>query len=153
MALKNPWRNLKKDPDLDGEGEYMVIDPRDLYRGKSYSEWTCDWFNWFLSADADNRNSGQVVFLRSRGLPNKIIGSNLLDVVGTEASSDTLASNEEQSYSASYARAYVNDPNVKVGGDRLQIYENQAVLVPIIIAYWLKYEANTDWEACRISRD
>jgi hypothetical protein len=145
MAHKNSWRKLRKQPDLDGQGDYTVVDPRDLYQGKSYGEWTCDWFNWFLSADADNRNSGQVVFLRSRGLPNKLVGSNLADSTSSEASSYDIASNGQQSYSASYSRAYVNDPNIRIGGDRLIIYDDQAVLVPIIIAYWLKYEANTDW--------
>jgi hypothetical protein len=146
MTRKNTWRTLPKEPELDGSGGYTIIDPRGLYRGKSYSEWTCDWFNWFLSADADNRTSGQVVFLRSRGLPNRLIGSNLSDVDGAQANSDSMSSssNEELSYSASYARAYVNDPNIRIGGDRLKIYQDQAVLVPIIIAYWLRYESNTD---------
>jgi hypothetical protein len=124
-----------------------VIDPKDLHNGKSYGEWVCDWFNWFLSADADNRNSGPVVFLRSRGLPNKLTGANTSDVPGTPGTpKDTLdASTDEQSYSSSFAGTYVNDPNVRIGGDRLRIYEDQAVLVPIIISYWLRYETNTDW--------
>ena len=47
--------------------------------------------------------------------------------------------------SASDVRSYVNDPNVRIGGDRLKIFEDQAVFVPIMIAHWLKYEPNTDY--------
>ena len=36
------------------------------------------------------------------------------------------------------ARSYVNDPNVRIGGDRLKIFEDQAVFVPIIIALLVK---------------
>ena len=39
------------------------------YRGKSYSEWISDWLNWFLSANPDKRNSGPVVFLTSKHIP------------------------------------------------------------------------------------
>jgi hypothetical protein len=126
---------------------FKVIPPDELHRGKSYSEWVCDWFNWFLSADADNRNSGPVVFLRSRGLPNRLTGANISDASSTGGGpGEALDSpNDDQSYSASYSRTYVNDPNVRIGGDRLRIFEDQAVLVPIIIAYWLRYESNTDW--------
>ena len=51
--------------------EYDVIDPEANYRGKSYSEWITEWFNWFVSANADQRNSGPVVFLRSKSIPKK----------------------------------------------------------------------------------
>ena len=47
-------------------GGYTVIDPKALYKGRTYSSYVVDWFNWFLSADADFRNSGNVVFLRSQ---------------------------------------------------------------------------------------
>jgi hypothetical protein len=43
--------------------DYEVLDPNQLHFGKSYSEWVCDWFNWFISVDADSRNSGPVVFI------------------------------------------------------------------------------------------
>jgi hypothetical protein len=126
---------------------WEFINPNELYNGKSYCEWVCDWFNWFLSADADNRNSGPVVFLRSRGLPNKLTGANTSDVPGTPSTpKDNLDSSiDDQNYSPSFSGTYVNDPNVRIGGDRLRIYEDQAILVPIIIAYWLRYEINTDW--------
>jgi hypothetical protein len=146
------WRKSPrkgKDKGLDGEGKYLVVDPHNLYHGKSYSEWTCDWFNWFLSADADNRNAGPVVFLRSRGLPNKNTNANTPDVPNAEMSSQDIRSGEQMAYPTGYSpvyrQAYVNDPNIRIGGDRLKIYEDQAVLIPIIIAYWLRLEPNTDW--------
>jgi hypothetical protein len=147
MATKNRWKTLKEESDLDGVGKFTIIDPHSLYRGKSYSEWTCDWFNWFVSADADNRTSGPVVFLRSRGLPNKLTGANISDVPAIGGASGDMQESfsEDPKSSASYARSYVNDPNVRIGGDRLKIFEDQAVFVPIIIAYWLKYEPNTDY--------
>jgi hypothetical protein len=52
------------------DGFYKVADRSLLQFGKSYSDWVCDWFNWFISMDADSRNSGPVVFLRSYGMPD-----------------------------------------------------------------------------------
>ena len=76
---------------VDGDGAYKIVNPHRLYLGKSYSDWTTDWFNWFLSADADKRNSGPVVFLRSVGLPNIITGANISDVSGQVTNvTDTL---------------------------------------------------------------
>src|SRR5687767_822486 len=75
--------DTKEDPStrtrlpLDGGGGYAVIDPYFNYRGKSYSEWASDWFNWFVSVDADKRTFGPVVFLRSKGLPSKSTGANM----------------------------------------------------------------------------
>ena len=34
-----------------------------------------------------------------------------------------------------YRAAYINDPNIRIGSDRLQIFEDQAVFFPIISAY------------------
>jgi hypothetical protein len=39
----------------------------------------------------------------------------------------------------------VNDPNIRIGGDRLQLFADQAVLVPIIIAYELALVPTRDW--------
>jgi hypothetical protein len=141
---------------LDGKGRYIVIDPDDLYNGMSYSEWTSNWFNWFLSADADRRNSGPVVFLRSKGIPNEKTGAGISDVQ-TLTDVQTLANVGSGSYPlpdspaadvtgmTTPSKLYVNDPNIKIGGDRLQIFEDQAVLVPIHVCFWLKTTPYADW--------
>jgi hypothetical protein len=127
---------------FDGSGEYKVVDPRRLYFGKSYSDWVTDWFNWFLSADADRRNSGPVVFLRSRGLPNTITGANISDVPG----SGTDSFPDPHGADLNYRTAYINDPNIRIGSDRLQIYEDQLVFVPVIIAYeFALIDSHKDW--------
>jgi hypothetical protein len=128
---------------FDGKGEYKVIDPRRLYLGKSYSDWTTDWFNWFLSADADKRNSGPVVFLRSRGLPNSITGANTSDVPG-QVITETIP--DSHIGDMGYRAIYINDPNIRIGSDRLQIFQDQFVFVPIIIAYeFASIESYKDW--------
>lgn len=110
------------------ETPYEVVDPRINYRGKSYSEWASDWLNWFLSENADKRNSGPVVFLRSHGLPNRVTGAYISD----EAKTDILPDGHTD---LNYPNVYVNDPNIRIGSDKLLIFEDQAVLVPIITAY------------------
>jgi hypothetical protein len=128
---------------VDGQGKYWVVNPRRLYLGKSYAEWTTDWFNWFLSADADERNSGPVVFLRSHGLPNKVTGAFTSNIPGQDGT-DTMP--DSRSAGMDYRAIYLNDPNIRVGGERLQISENQAVFVPIIIAYEIAaIHPHIDW--------
>jgi hypothetical protein len=126
--LSPKWKTLPPKSGLDGGGSYNVVDPRMLYLGKSYSDWTTDWLNWFLSANADNRNSGPVVFLRSHGLPNSTTGTQV-SATRTDTSADG------HSIDPDYPTIYVNDPNIRVGSDKLQIFEDQAVFVPIITAY------------------
>src|SRR5215212_5588070 len=137
QALLIGGKRLEQDnvEGLDGGGNYRIVNPHRLYLGKSYSDWTTDWFNWFLSADADKRNSGPVVFLRSRGLPNRNTGANISDVpsqiaAGTGSLLDPSSGNMDE-----YLSTYINDPNIRIGSDRLQIFEDQAVFVPIIVAY------------------
>src|SRR5919106_5021427 len=91
-------------------GAYAVLDPDRLYRGRTYGDYTSDWLNWFLSADADKRTSGPVVFLRSKGVPlgleqsdkqneeiqQVLSGGSIGDVTGLTG----------------YSRAYSNDPNI-----------------------------------------
>ena len=125
----------QKETIVDGNGAYKIVNPHRLYLGKSYSDWTTDWFNWFLSADADKRNSGPVVFLRSHGLPNSITGANISDVLGqVPTRTDTLTDTPRVDMDE-YRAAYVNDPNIRIGSDRLQIFEDQTVFFPIISAY------------------
>jgi hypothetical protein len=108
-------------------GSYWVVDPQSNYRGKNYSDWICDWFNWFLSADADKRNAGPVVHLRSKGHP----------VDHSETKDRAEATGEAPAFSSdpNYPKKYVNDPVIKIESDRLQIFDDQAVLVPIITSY------------------
>jgi hypothetical protein len=116
--------------DLREKRSYWVVDPRLNYRGRNYGEWVCDWFNWFLSADADNRNSGPVVNLRSKGPP--------ADQSLAKTNGGTVAATDEPSAFSSdpnYPKKYINDAVIRIGSDKLQIFEDQAVLVPIIIAY------------------
>jgi hypothetical protein len=132
LLPKMTYKNEKKinAVPVDEKRRYWVVDPRLNYRGRNYGEWVCDWFNWFISADADNRNSGPVVHLRSKGPP--------ADESSTETKGRAMASTDEPSTFASdpnYPKKYVNDALIKIGSDRLQIFEDQAVLVPIITAY------------------
>lgn len=128
---------------LDGGGSYKVVDPRFLLRGKSYSEWTADWFNWFISADADKRTSGPVVFLRSHGLPNRITGAFISDVPDQPGGADPVS--DQPRTDVEYGARYNNDPNIRTGSDRLQIYDDQFIFVPIIIAYDESAEPFKDW--------
>lgn len=133
--------------ELDGSGSYWIEDPYFNYKGKSYSEWVTEWFNWFLSADADKRSFGPVVFLRSKGLPSINTGANIPDVPDQQIGGqypDAVSS--DPGYLG--LRTYVNDANVKVGKDRLQISENQAVLCPIIVGYEL-VPPSRDWGTLR----
>jgi len=140
---KIPKNELLPEKDTDGKGSYWVEDPAFNYRGKSYSEWVTEWFNWFLSADADKRIFGPMVFLRSKGLPSISSGAYMPDVPGQPIGGEYPgAVSSDPGYLG--VRTYVNDANVKVGGDRLQIFENQAVLCPIIVGYEL-VPPSRDW--------
>jgi hypothetical protein len=105
---------------------YEVLDPKEVHFGKTYSSLIEEWFNWFVTTDADKRTSGSVVFLRAAGVP--LEGND----PGSGKNESVSSSYAEDPY---YARPYKNDPNVRVGGDKLQICLNQAILVPIIMAY------------------
>jgi hypothetical protein len=150
MTLKKVKRIMQQveeevevEEQVDGQGQYTIVNPHRLYLGRSYSDWISDWFNWYVSVDADKRNSGPVVFLRSQGLPNKTIEDDILYASGESARSDALT----DSFGAdpNYPKLYPNNPNIRVGSDRLQIFEDQAVLVPIINAYELATVPYRDW--------
>lgn len=117
---------------------YEIVDPNELYFGKSYSSLAEDWFNWYVSVDADKRNFGPVVFLRSAPIPpnSKAIAYN----IATELSITNTYGDD-----AFYDRPYQNLPNVRVGGEKLQIRPDQAVLVPIIISYEVARKPYFDW--------
>jgi hypothetical protein len=109
-------------------GNYWVVDPRLNYRGKNYGDWICDWFNWFLSADSDKRNAGPVVHLRSKGPPVE-------DLSDTKDRKEAIGEASGFSSDPNYPKKYHNDPVIKIESDRLQIFNDQAVLVPIIVSY------------------
>jgi hypothetical protein len=126
--------------------EVKILDPSLNYRGKSYSELTTDWFNWFLSAHADRRNSGPVVFLRSHGLPNKTSGAYTSEIPTELIAKGTGSLPEDRSTELDYyPTMYINDPNVRTDGDKLQIFSDQAVFVPIIVSYKLASTPYIDW--------
>jgi hypothetical protein len=117
---------------------YEVVDPERLFRGRSYSSLVEDWFNWYVSTDADKRTLGQVVFLRSTAIPspnkpNGYIEPSELNVTNVYAD-DPL-----------YEKPYANNPHIRVGGDSLNIRKDQAVFVPIIVAYEVARKPYYDW--------
>jgi hypothetical protein len=120
---------------MDLNPDYEVIDPESLYHGRSYSDWTTDWFNWFVSINADKRNSGPVDFLRSHGLPDNTTGAYVVNTPGQETVANTGSLPNVYNVDLNYPTTYVNDPNIRIGSDKLQIFSDQAVFIPIILAY------------------
>ena len=135
MALK--WFTLPEG------GSYSVIDPDSIYKGRTYGSWICDWFNWFLCADADRRNSGPVVYLKSLGYPISTSEDSFNEGRASNVVSEStgISTPTDDPY---YPRRYDNNPNIRIGRERLQINEGQAVLVPVIIAYYIASERFAD---------
>jgi len=106
---------------------YKVVEPDKVYRGKSYSDWISDWFNWFFSDDADNHNSGPVVFLRSFKAPSEAV----MEQPGEM--------NADKQYTM-----YKNDPNVMVGNEKLEMFSDQGLLFPAMLSYWVATEPYMD---------
>lgn len=123
---------------------YEVLPPDGIYFGKTYSNLVEDWFNWFLTTDPDKRTLGQVVFLRSVKMPKDTYRGG--DVPTSAYSSDDL-----------YPRPYNNEPNVRIGADRLQIYTDQYVFCPILVATWIATKPYHDYgfmqEYCGLTLD
>jgi hypothetical protein len=125
----NKWSNQ------DSKRGYKIIDPGMLYRGKGYAQWACDWFNWFVSANADKRNSGPVAYLRSQGIPRSV----------EDGSQSSIDRSTQYSADPSSPKQYANEPNIRIGGDRLQIFEDQAVFWPILVGFWVGAEPYADF--------
>jgi hypothetical protein len=106
---------------------YEVVNPSEVYKGKSYSDWISDWFNWFFSEDPDNHNSGPVVFLRSFPNPSEAVMEQLAEIK-----------------TKSEYGMYKNDPNVMVGDDKLEMFSDQALLFPTMLSYWVATEPYMD---------
>jgi hypothetical protein len=116
---------------------FEVLPADRIYNGKTYSNLAEDWFNWLLSIDADKRTLGRVVFLRSIRKPKDRDKDS--EIAGHDSESG------EFSLDPSYLRSYHNDPNIRVGSDRLQIYSDQYVFAPIITAYWIATKPHYDY--------
>jgi hypothetical protein len=131
---------------------FNVLDPNSLYLGRSYSDYATDWFNWFLSSHADDRNLGPVVFLRSKGIPDRPTQTYDLEVSDYTKTQTTTSAPDQ-----SYPTMYVNQPNIRIGADKLQMLEDQAVFVPLITAYEYCDLPYKDWgylqEFCGITID
>ena len=125
--------------------DYEIVDPRSIYGGQTYAQWASCWLNWFLSTNPDRRNSGPVVFLRSHTFPNTVTGAYNSNT--QNQSSSTVAGGLPEVYSGdmNYPNRYFNEPNIRICGDRLQIFEDQRVFIPIITAYTLKIEPYRDY--------
>jgi hypothetical protein len=133
-----------------GNAPYEVLPPDGIYFGKTYSNFAQDWFNWFLTTDPDKRTLGQVVFLRSVKMPKEAdkskYSNGVADLPTSPYSSDDL-----------FPRRYNNEPNVKIGADRLQIYLDQYVFCPVLVATWIATKPYHDFgfmqEYCGLTLD
>jgi hypothetical protein len=96
--------------------DYEVVEAHGTYAGKTYSEWISDWYNWFLSKDPDEHNNGPVFFLKSYPSP-RILKTK---VEGNESSD------------GSYKSTFLNYPNLVVGNDSPEIFDDQAILAPVM---------------------
>jgi hypothetical protein len=45
---------------------YAITKPTETFLGKTYADWIEDWSRWFFLPNADQNNSGSVVFLRGK---------------------------------------------------------------------------------------
>jgi hypothetical protein len=129
-------------------GPWNVISPDSVHRGKTYSDLISDWFNWLLTADPDKHNTGPVAFLRAVQIPTSGVKPAIDDDTGSsEGSGKGFDLNVSNSYAddAYFPRRYPNNPNVMMGGERLQITKDQAIFVPIIVAYAESSKPYIDW--------
>ncbi len=141
------WQNLKTVEGVDGGGEYNIVNPHSMYLGKSYSDYAIDWFNWLLSANYNDRNSGPVVFLTSKGIPDKSTpaGRNLFDLLGVSGYTSSATNSPAVDPNAYPPTLYINQPHIRIGSNRLQIFEDQAVFVPIVTSYDIADAPYKDW--------
>lgn len=129
---------------------YEVLPPNGVYFGKTYSSLAEDWFNWFLTTDPDKRSLGQVVFLRSVKMLKEVDKSKysnaVVEIPSSHYSSDDL-----------FPRRYSNEPNIRVGADRQQMYLDQYLFCPILVATWIATKPYHDYgfmqEYCGLTLD
>jgi hypothetical protein len=141
------WKEAEVKKNLDGIGKYKVVGPDSLYHGKSYSDYASDWFNWLLSAKADSRNSGPVVFLTSKKIPDLTteLGRNFFNLEKLSEGTTTGITSSSMSDGDAPPTLYVNEPHIRIGSNRLQIFEDQAVFVPVGVCYGFASAPYIDW--------
>ena len=62
---------------------YTVTDPKETFLGKTYADWIEDWSRWFFLPDANQNNSGSVVFLK--GLSPSLAKNEGVIMVGNDS--------------------------------------------------------------------
>jgi len=117
---------------------YDVLDPEKLFSGKSYSQWIEDFTNWFFSASPDAANTGPVRFLRSYPAPEKIA---MLDPLSAH---DPTRQIKYESSSM-----FKNYPNVMVGKDKLEVFDDETIMFPSMLAVYFATETSDDAETMR----
>jgi hypothetical protein len=76
------------------------------------------------------------LYSSSHGLvSNSNIGAYTSDVSGQVTATGTDSLPDFHSANMKHKAIYVYDPNIRIGTDRLRIFMDQAVFVPIIFAY------------------
>jgi hypothetical protein len=91
---------------------YEVLRGADVYLGRTYGEWISEFFSWLFSVAPDTNNNGSVVFLRP------------------------FVSSPDPNYQGRI------EPNLMVGNDKLQIFTDQALLIPVLLSYWASTDPN-----------
>jgi hypothetical protein len=127
-TIKGASGSSAQDP-LPKELKYTAVTSTETYKGKTYSEWIADWINWFFRADPEESSSGPVIFLKQ--YPRII--------------QPLLGRNPDQHV----LELFKNDPNLMVGDDRIEIFSDQAILFPVVMAYWVSTDPSETEEYLR----
>src|ERR1044071_8593026 len=85
--------------------------------------------HWVGTIESGKRTSGQGIILTSMGTLHSVLEDN---GSGSGKDQSVASSFAEDQY---FARSYKNDPNIRVGRDKLQICIDQGIFLPIIMAY------------------
>lgn len=119
---------------MDLEMDCKILNQNGLYRGKGYCENVQDWFSHLMSVKLDDHNFGDMVFLRSIPGP-----------ASTNTPGQFSSIHEDDVGTGLPVKRYMNNAHIAIGGDRLQITKDQAVLLPITNAYWIATEPYADY--------
>ncbi len=108
-----------------------VVSVSETYRGKTYSQWIQDWCNWFYMANPDAYNNepwNDIKFLRSFPSPSKIAEIDPTRPVKYEGSA-----------------MHRHSTATMVGRDRIIMYDDQAILFPVMLAIWVGSEPDIEY--------